>query len=66
MFQKIKKYEVIVQATDHGTPPLSSTATVSLNIADTNSHPPMFKKKEARIVGIREVILFSVTSDVKL
>lgn len=44
-FQKIKKYEVVVLAKDHGTPSLSSTAVITLNIVDGNTHPPMFKKK---------------------
>lgn len=46
MFQKIKKYKVLVKATDHGEPSLSSTAVLTVNILDGNSHPPMFKEKE--------------------
>lgn len=46
MFQRVKKYEIVLEAKDHGDPVLSSTAVVTLNIVDTNSHPPVFKKKE--------------------
>ncbi|KAK5863832.1 hypothetical protein PBY51_000830 [Eleginops maclovinus] len=45
-YNKEKKYDIIVQAKDHGTPSLTSTAHVTLNIVDTNNHPPMFEKKE--------------------
>ncbi|XP_058618297.1 cadherin-like protein 26 isoform X2 [Onychostoma macrolepis] len=41
-YDKVKKYKVLVEARDQGTPAMSSTATVILDITDSNTHPPEF------------------------
>ncbi|CAB1455881.1 unnamed protein product, partial [Pleuronectes platessa] len=45
-YDKIKTYKVTVEAKDHGKGFLSSTAVVTLNVVDTNTHPPKFKNKK--------------------
>ena len=37
---------LLIVATDRGSPPLSSTATVRLHLQDVNDCPPTFKSKE--------------------
>lgn len=42
--ETISSYNVTVTATDGGTPPLSSSMTVRVEVADINDNPPRFKQ----------------------
>lgn len=50
-FERSKDYFLTVQATDGGTPPLSSLATLNISIADFNDNAPQFSQSayQARI-----------------
>ncbi|XP_062397731.1 cadherin-like protein 26 isoform X2 [Sardina pilchardus] len=43
-YDKIKEYKVIIQGKDNGTPSLSTTSTITLDITDANTHLPVFTK----------------------
>ncbi|KAF6718086.1 Cadherin-like protein 26 [Oryzias melastigma] len=45
-YDKAKQYQITLEAKDHGTPPLSSTAVITVNVGDTNTNMPVFKKRE--------------------
>ncbi|KAK5608383.1 hypothetical protein CRENBAI_026607 [Crenichthys baileyi] len=40
--EKVPSYSLAVRALDNGTPPMSSTAVVSIEISDINDNPPTF------------------------
>ncbi|KAM8910614.1 protocadherin alpha-8-like isoform 20-T20 [Spinachia spinachia] len=40
--ESVSNYNVIIVATDSGTPPLSSTSVLSIVISDVNDNPPLF------------------------
>ncbi|XP_060630166.2 protocadherin alpha-C2-like isoform X9 [Anolis sagrei] len=39
-YEKLREFQVVVQAQDSGVPPLSSTATVHIYVVDQNDHAP--------------------------
>lgn len=44
------QYVVLVHATDQGSPPLSATATVNIDVTDYNDNPPLFMHPNATAV----------------
>ncbi|XP_072295806.1 protocadherin gamma-A11-like [Eucyclogobius newberryi] len=41
----VSDYNITITATDEGTPPLSSSKTVHLTVADINDNPPVFEEQ---------------------
>ncbi|XP_067374414.1 protocadherin gamma-A11-like isoform X41 [Channa argus] len=41
----VSDYNITISATDEGSPPLSSSKTVQLSVADINDNPPMFEEQ---------------------
>uniref|UniRef100_A0ACB8F7B8 Uncharacterized protein n=1 Tax=Sphaerodactylus townsendi TaxID=933632 RepID=A0ACB8F7B8_9SAUR len=44
-----RAFKLLIKATDHGIPPLSSTATINIAIEDSNTHLPEFTKENYRL-----------------
>ncbi|XP_043924985.1 protocadherin beta-15-like isoform X7 [Protopterus annectens] len=42
--EKVSEYNITVTAVDDGSPPLSSTAVIQVQISDINDNPPVFSK----------------------
>ena len=49
-FEVVDRFELIISATDGGVPPLSSTATVIVDIVDTNDNPPSILQAPTEVV----------------
>lgn len=47
-YEKSKTYVFIVEAVDHGHPPLTSTATVQIDVEDVNDNSPVIKEPKPR------------------
>ena len=47
--EKVGKYNLTLQAIDHGFPPRSSTAFLIIMVSDANDHAPEFAKKEYNV-----------------
>lgn len=41
-------FKLLIKASDHGTPQLSSTATVNVAVEDANNHLPVFTSDNVR------------------
>ncbi|XP_058506510.1 protocadherin gamma-A11-like [Solea solea] len=41
----VSEYNISISATDEGSPPLSSSKTVQLSVADINDNPPVFEEQ---------------------
>uniref|UniRef100_A0A8B9GY63 Cadherin 26, tandem duplicate 1 n=1 Tax=Astyanax mexicanus TaxID=7994 RepID=A0A8B9GY63_ASTMX len=65
-YSKANMYKLLVEAQDQGTPSLSSTCTVLINITDSNTHPPQFTaaKFNTQVLEMetnKEILRLSVT-----
>lgn len=69
-YEVTKEYFLTVQAIDGGTPPLSNTAVVTINVTDINDNPPRFADNvysvqilESEPVGNSSVQIVAVDTD---
>lgn len=69
-YETTKEYFLTIQAIDGGTPPLSNTAVVTINVTDINDNPPRFAQDvysvqilESEPVGNSSVQIVAVDSD---
>ncbi|CAN9515208.1 unnamed protein product [Ophioblennius macclurei] len=47
-YEELNSYSFIVEAVDHGHPPLTSTATVQIDVEDANDNPPVITEPKPR------------------
>uniref|UniRef100_K7FK88 Cadherin-like protein 26 n=1 Tax=Pelodiscus sinensis TaxID=13735 RepID=K7FK88_PELSI len=48
-YKTARSFKLLIKARDHGTPQMSSTATVNIAIEDTNNHLPAFTKENYQL-----------------
>lgn len=48
VFQTANSFNLLIKASDHGRPQLSSTATVTVTVEDANNHLPVFTSDNVR------------------
>uniref|UniRef100_K7E2R2 Cadherin domain-containing protein n=1 Tax=Monodelphis domestica TaxID=13616 RepID=K7E2R2_MONDO len=48
-YEVAQLFKLLIRASDHGKPPLSSTATINIAVEDGNNHMPVFIKGNAQI-----------------
>ncbi|XP_041359153.1 protocadherin Fat 1-like isoform X2 [Gigantopelta aegis] len=67
--EKVGSYALVIQARDSGSPSLTATAIINIEVLDANDNPPHFSQEnytafvqEGRRVGI-QILQFSVTDD---
>lgn len=53
----LPKYEFRVMATDHGTPALTSSASIVINLIDVNNNAPKFQERSRRIRVMENIIV---------
>ena len=52
-YESSHEFFLTIQATDRGTPPLSNTAVLKINVTDFNDNPPQFAQ-EKYMVELKE------------
>ena len=52
--EDIASYKLTVTANDNGSPPLTATAEVYVNVEDINDNAPMFSHHDRYVVFVRE------------
>lgn len=48
-YETRQRYELVVTATDSGSPPLSSSMTLAVEVQDVNDNPPVFERPVYRV-----------------
>ena len=55
-YEMISSYSILVSVSDGGIPPLSSTATIKLEITDINEHSPVFDELPSEVTILENVV----------